>query len=143
MFHTKPDIIEIVWPVSVPSAVSSMLERLWPRLMPLTAGARSTLDPLSWGVDDVTSGGTLFSRVEQRVASVNRQPTHLALMELSWITYACVRQYICQEGNSRLKLGLWLGFGLSMGEGGGSRGGSGGALDGTVDPVIWALQALS
>lgn len=47
--------------VSVPSAVSSMLERLCPRLMPLTAGGRSTLDPLSWGVEVVTSGGTLFS----------------------------------------------------------------------------------
>lgn len=55
-----------MWPVSVPSAVSSMLDRLCPRLMPLTAGARSTLDPLSWGVEDVTSGGTLLSRVDQR-----------------------------------------------------------------------------
>lgn len=53
--------ISIVTCVSVPSAVSSMLERLCPRLMPLTAGGRSTLDPLSWGVEDVTSGGTLFS----------------------------------------------------------------------------------
>lgn len=132
-----------MWPVSVPSAVSSMLERLCPRLMPLTAGARSTLDPLSWGVEDVTSGGTLFSRVDQRVTSVNRQPTHLDLMQLLRVTYACMCQYICQDRNSRLKLGLWLGFGLSMGEGGGSRRGSGGALDGTVDPVIWALQALS
>lgn len=120
-----------------------MLERLCPRLMPLTAGARSNLDPLSWVVEDVTSGGTLFSRVEQRVISVNRQPTHLVLRELLRITYACVCQHICQEGNTRLKLGLWLRFGLSMGEGGGSRRGSGGALDGTVDPVIWALQALS
>lgn len=47
---------------SVPSAVSSMLERLCPRLIPLTAGGRSTLEPLSWGVVVVvTSGGTLFS----------------------------------------------------------------------------------
>lgn len=53
--------------VSVPSAVSSMLERLCPRLMPLTAGGRSTLDPLSWGVEDVTSGGTLFSGGEEKV----------------------------------------------------------------------------
>lgn len=53
--------------VGVPSAVSSMLERLCPRLMPLTAGGRSTLDPLSWGVEDVTSGGTLFSGVEETV----------------------------------------------------------------------------
>lgn len=51
-------------PVSVPSAVSSMLERLCPRLMPLTAGGRSTLEPLSWGVVEVTSGGTLFSGEE-------------------------------------------------------------------------------
>lgn len=50
--------------VSVPSAVSSMLERLCPRLMPLTAGGRSTLEPLSWGVVEVTSGGTLFSGEE-------------------------------------------------------------------------------
>lgn len=49
---------------SVPSAVSSMLERLCPRLMPLTAGGRSTLEPLSWGVVAVTSGGTLFSAEE-------------------------------------------------------------------------------
>lgn len=73
---------------------------------------------------------------------MNRQPD-LDLMQLLRVTYACVCQDIRQEGNSRLKLGLWLGFGLSMGEGGGSRRGRGGALDGTVDPVIWALQALS
>ena len=53
--------------VFIPSAVSSMLERLCPRLMPLTAGGRSTLDPLSWGVEDVTSGGTLFSEGEEKV----------------------------------------------------------------------------
>lgn len=57
-------------------------------------------------------------------------------------TYACVGQYIGQQGSSRLELGLWLRLGLSMGEGGGSRRGRGGALDGTVDPVIGALQAL-
>lgn len=51
--------------VHLPSAVSSILERLWPRLMPLTAGGRSILEPLSWAVeDDVTSGGTLFSNGE-------------------------------------------------------------------------------
>lgn len=54
--------------VSVPSAVSSMLERLCPRLIPRTAGGRSTLEPLSWGVVAVvvvvTSGGTLFSAEE-------------------------------------------------------------------------------
>lgn len=58
-----------------------MLERLCPRLIPLTAGARSILDPLSWGVDDVTSGGTLFSREEQRVMGMNSQPTHLVTLE--------------------------------------------------------------
>lgn len=57
-------------------------------------------------------------------------------------TYACVCQYVSQQGNSWLRLGMWLGLGLSMGEGGGSRRGCGGALDGTVDPVIGALQAL-
>lgn len=56
--------IKIMTRVSVPSAVSSMLERLCPRLMPLTAGGRSTREPLSWGVEDVTSGGTLFSGAE-------------------------------------------------------------------------------
>lgn len=60
-------------------------------------------------------------------------------------TYACVGQYISQQGScrQRLRLGLWLGLRLSMGEGGGSRGGCGRALDGAVDPVIRALQALS
>lgn len=52
--------------LSVPSAVSIMLERLCPRLMPLTAGGKSNLDPLSWGVEDVTSGGTLFSGGRER-----------------------------------------------------------------------------
>ena len=33
-----------------------MLQRLCPRLMPLTAGGRSSLE-----LEDVTSGGTLFS----------------------------------------------------------------------------------
>lgn len=61
--------------VSIPSAVSSMLERLCPRLIPLTAGGRSTLDPLSWGVEDVTSGGTLFSGVEEKVIDIDNQPT--------------------------------------------------------------------
>lgn len=131
--------------ISVPSAVSSMLERLCPRLIPLTAGARSTLDPLSWGVEDVTSGGTLFSGVEQKVMGMNSRPTHLVILERLSVklTHTRVCQYICQEGNSGLKLGQWLGFWLSMGEGGRSRRGSRGALDGTVDPVIRALQALS
>lgn len=66
---------------------------------------------------------------------------HLFILELFIsITYACVGQYVRQQGNSGLELGL--GLWLSMGEGGGSRRGRGGALDGTVDPVIRALQAL-
>ena len=64
--HIYQTFVDIQACVSVPSAVSSMLERLCPRLMPLTAGGRSTLDPLSWGVEDVTSGGTLFSGGEKR-----------------------------------------------------------------------------
>lgn len=136
--------------VTVPSAVSSMLERLCPRLMPLITGGRSTPGPLSWGVEDVTSGGTLFSGGEEKVSIKNKdsQPPLLCI-RYYWshlsvkATYACVGQYISQQGNCRLELGLWLGLWLSMGEGGGSRRGCGGALDGTVDPVIWALQALS
>lgn len=139
--------------VGVPSAVSSMLERLCPRLMPLTAGGRSTLDPLSWGVEDVTSGETLFSGGEETVMvtqeTVNQEDNQPSLIYLSYwsfysvkFTYACVGQYISQQRGSRLKLGLWLGLGLSMGEGGGSRWGCGGALDGAVDPVIGALQGL-
>lgn len=61
MYLYNKVFIKIMSRVSVPSAVSSMLERLCPRLMPLTAGGRSTREPLSWGVEDVTSGGTLFS----------------------------------------------------------------------------------
>lgn len=78
-----------MWPVGVPSAVSNMLERLCPRLMPLTAGARSTLDPLSWGVEDVTSGGTLFSGVEQRVIGVNRPQQNI------FSSNGAVKNYLC------------------------------------------------
>lgn len=80
--------------VSVPSAVSSMLERLCPRLMPLTAGGRSTLDPRSWGVEDVTSGGTLFSGGEEKVSVINennRKPSLFYIGAYSWSEdYLCV-----------------------------------------------------
>lgn len=49
---------------SLPSAVSIMLERLCPRLIPRTTAleGRSTRDPLDGGATAVTSGGgVLFS----------------------------------------------------------------------------------
>lgn len=98
--------------MSVPSAVSSMLERLCPRLIPLTAGARSTLDPLSWGVEDVTSGGTLFSGVEQRVMGMKRQPTHLVLLEpfiSQAYRYACVPGHL-PRGKQQVGAGAVVGF---------------------------------
>lgn len=62
-----------------------MLERLCPRLMPLTAGGTSTLDPLSWGVEVVTSGGTLFSGGEKKVTIVS---------EDSQSTLICIQYYL-------------------------------------------------
>lgn len=87
---------------SVPSAVSSMLERLCPRLMPLTAGGRSTLEPLSWGVEDVTSGGTLFSGGEKKVTvNENNSQQFVLCIHQSYLsvktTNACEGQYISQH----------------------------------------------
>lgn len=105
--------------ISVPSAVSSMLERLCPRLIPLTAGARSTLDPLSWGVEDVTSGGTLFSGVEQRVVGMNSQPTRLVILE-AFISkaylYACVPVHL-PKGKQQVEAGAVVGFWALHGRG--------------------------
>lgn len=98
--------------ISVPSAVSSMLERLCPRLIPLTAGARSTLDPLSWGVEDVTSGGTLFSGVEKRVKGMNSQTTHLVILEpfiSKAYRYACVPVHL-PRGKQQVEAGAVVGF---------------------------------
>lgn len=108
-----------MWPVTVPSAVSSMLERLCPRLMPLTAGARSTLDPLSCGVEDVTSGGTLFSRVKEREMSMKSQPTHLVNLEL-----VISKDYLCvcvpvhlPRGKQQVEAGAVVGFWALHGRG--------------------------
>lgn len=85
----------------VPSAVSSMLERLCPRLIPLTAGGRSTLDPLSWGVEDVTSGGTLFSGEEKAsvMSENNNQPS--MLLYASVYIGAIYQYYLCVCGTVR------------------------------------------
>lgn len=116
--HTKLDIYKIMLACQcIPSAVSSMLERLCPRLMPLTAGARSTLDPLSWGVEDVTSGGTLFSRVDQRVTSVNGQPN-------TFRSDAALKGYLCvcepvhlPRGKQQVEAGAGAGFWALHGRG--------------------------
>lgn len=59
---------------SLPSAVSNMLERLWPRLIPRTTAleGKSTLGPLETVATAVTSGGgVLFS--EQAVEEVKEE----------------------------------------------------------------------
>lgn len=88
--------------VSVPSAVSSMLERLCPRLMPLTAGGRSTLEPLSWGVVEVTSGGTLFSGEETQRERSRRADTRAATAAVQLVIRP---QYRCACGPERRPAG--------------------------------------
>lgn len=67
----------------LPSAVSIMLERLWPRLIPRTTAleGRSTLGPLETAAAAVTSGGgVLFSErageeVKEEQRSISNRPT--------------------------------------------------------------------
>lgn len=139
--HLKDRISPLVYHRLYPACWSDSAHGSFPWLQ--EPGPPWILYPGEWKMSHLEGHCFLGKNREWWIRTANQH------IELHWsrlsvtITYTCVGQYICQDGSSGLKVGLWLGFGLSMGEGGRSRRGGGGALDGTVDPVIWALQALS
>lgn len=98
--------------MTVPSAVSSMLERLCPRLMPLIAGGRSTPGPLSWGVEDVTSGGTLFSGGEEKFSVKNKDSQTTPVTHPVILKTFISEDYLCVCGpvhQPTRKLQVWAG----------------------------------